>query len=68
MTLTLGNFPIILLQLYTQREGTALEHFQDLWAQDHNLLSLCWGQNRALVFVTAAPKGSSPFSLCWRVC
>lgn len=66
-TLTLGNFPIILLQLYIQREGGALGHFQYLWAQDHNFLSLCWGQSRALVFVTAAPKGSSPFSPCWRV-
>lgn len=66
-TLTLGNFSIILLQLHIQREGRALEHLQYLWAHDHNFLSLCWGQNRDLVFVTAEPKGSSPFSPCWRV-
>jgi hypothetical protein len=40
-TLTLGNSPIVLLQLNVQSEGRALDHFQHLRTQNHNPAGLC---------------------------
>lgn len=41
-TLTLGHFPVVLLQLNAQREGGAVGHVHHLRPQNHHSRGLCW--------------------------
>lgn len=41
-TLTLGHFPVVLLQLNAQGEGRAVGHVHHLRPQNHHPRGLCW--------------------------